>query len=97
LVSNIREELKLRVFESMVLRGIFGPKRDELMGEWRKLLNGELHNLCSSSDIIRRMKSRRMRWVGHVACIGEWRNSYKFLVGKPEGKSPLERPRHRWE
>jgi hypothetical protein len=80
-----------------VLRRIFGPKRDEVTGEWRKLHNGELHILYSSSDIIRYIKSRRMRLVGHVACMGEGRKVYKVLVGKPEGKRPLVRPRHRWE
>jgi hypothetical protein len=84
------------VFENRVLRRIFGPKRDEVMGEWRKLHSGELHNLYSLRDIIRHFKSRRMRWVGHVACMGEGRNVYKVLVGKPEGKRPLERPRRRW-
>jgi hypothetical protein len=65
--------------------------------EWRKLLTGELHNLNSSPVIVRQIKSRRMRWVGHVACIGEGRNVYRVFVGKPRGKRPLERPRHRWE
>jgi hypothetical protein len=81
------------VFENRVLRRIFGSKRDEVTGEWRKLHNGELHNLYSSPDIIRQIKSRRMRWTGHVACMGEGRNVYRVLVGKPEGKRPLERPR----
>jgi hypothetical protein len=80
-----------------VPRRIFGPKRDEVTGEWRKLHNGELHNLYSSPDIIRQIKSRRMRWPGHVACMGEGRNVYRVLVGKPEGKTPPERPRRRWE
>jgi hypothetical protein len=80
-----------------VLRRIFGPKRDEVTGEWRKLHSGELRNLYSSPDIIRQIKSRRMRWAGHVARIGEGRNVYRVLVGKPEGKRLLERPRHRWE
>jgi hypothetical protein len=94
---TLREEHRLRVFENRELRRIFGPKRDEVMGEQRKLHNGELHNLYSSPDIIRQIKSRRMRWVGRVACMGEGRNVYTVLVGKPEGKRPLERPRHRWE
>jgi hypothetical protein len=94
---TLREEHRLRVFENRVLRRIFGPKRDEVTGEWRKLHNGELHNLCSSPDIIRQLKSRRMRWAGHVARTGEGRNVYRVLVGKPEGKRPLERPRRRWE
>jgi hypothetical protein len=85
------------VFENRVLRRIFGPERDEVTEEWRKLKNGELHNLYSSPDIIRQIKSRIMRWVGHVARMGEGRNVYRVLVGKPEGKSPLERPRRRWE
>jgi hypothetical protein len=69
----------------------------EVTGEWRKLHNEELHNLYSSPDIIRQVKSRRMRWVGHVACMEEERKVYKVLVGKPEGKRPLGRPRNRWE
>jgi hypothetical protein len=85
------------VFENRVLRRIFGPMRDEVTGEWRKLYNGELHYLYSSPDIIRQIKSRRMRWPGHVARMGEGRNVYMVLVGKPEGKRPLERPRRRWE
>jgi hypothetical protein len=94
---TLRELHRLRVFENGVLRGIFGPRRDEVTGEWRKLHSGELHNLYSSPDIIRQIKSRRMRWVGHVARIGEVRNVYRVLVGKPEGKRPLGRPRRRWE
>jgi hypothetical protein len=93
----LREERRLRVFENRVLRGIFGPKRDEITAEWRKLHSGELHNLYSASDIARQIKSRRMRWAGHVARMGEGRNVYRVLVGKPEGKGPLERPRRRWE
>jgi hypothetical protein len=68
----------------LVLRRIFGPKGDEVTGDWRKLLNEELHNLYSSPNIIRMIKSRRMRWAGHVARIGEKRNAYGILVGKPE-------------
>jgi hypothetical protein len=94
---TLREEHRLRVFENRVLRRIFRPKRDEVTGEWRKLHSGELHNLYWSPDIIRQMKSRRMRWAGHVACMGEGRNVYRVLVGKPKGKRPLERLRHRWE
>jgi hypothetical protein len=75
----------------------FRPKRNEVTGEWRKLHNGELHNLYSSPDIIRQIKSRRMRWAGHVARMGEGRNMYRVLMGKPEGKRPLGRPRRRWE
>jgi hypothetical protein len=85
------------VFENRVLRIIFGPKRDEVTGEWRKLHNEELHNLYSSPDTIRQVKSMRMRWAGHVARMGEERKVYKFWVGKPEGKRPLGRPRRRWE
>jgi hypothetical protein len=80
-----------------VPRGIFGPKRDEVKGEWRKLHNGELHNLYSSPDIIRQIKSRRMKWAGHVARMGEGSKVYRVLVGKPSGKRPLERPKRRWE
>jgi hypothetical protein len=93
---TLRDEHKLRVFENRALRRITGPKRDEVTGEWRKLHNEELHNLYSSPDIIRQIKSRRSRWAGSVARIGEKGKAY-VLVGKPEGKRPLERPRHRWE
>jgi hypothetical protein len=85
------------VFEDTVLRRIFGPKRDEVTVEWRKLHIEELHNLYSSPDIIRQVKSRRLRRAGHVARIGEGRKLYKVLVGKPEGSRPLGRPRRRWE
>jgi hypothetical protein len=74
------------VFENRVLRRIFGPKRDEVTGEWRKLHNKELHDLYSTPNIIRIIKSRRMRWAGHVARMGEKRNAYRLLAGKPEGK-----------
>jgi hypothetical protein len=84
------------VFESRVLRKIFGPKRDEVTGEWRKLHNKELHDLCFSPSIIRIIKSRRMRWAGHIARMGEKRNAYTLLVGKPEGKRQLGIPRRRW-
>jgi hypothetical protein len=93
---TLREEHRLRVFENRVLRRIFGPKRDEVTGEWRKLHNEELHDLYSSPNIIRIMKSMRIIWVGHVARMGEKRNAYRLLVGKPEGRRPLGRPRHRW-
>jgi hypothetical protein len=83
------------VFENRVLRTVFGHKRDEVTGEWRKSHNGELHNLYSSPDNIRQIKSRRMRWAGHVARMGEGRNVHRVLVGKPEGKRTLERPRCR--
>jgi hypothetical protein len=92
---TLREEHRLRVFENRVLRRIFGPKRDEVMGEWRKLHNEEHHNLYSSPDIIRQIKSRRMRWAGHVARMEKERKLYKVLVGKPEGKRLLGRPRPR--
>ncbi|KAJ4440501.1 hypothetical protein ANN_08642 [Periplaneta americana] len=88
---------RLRVFENKVLRKIFGAKRDEVTGEWRKLHSAELHALYSSPDIIRNIKSRRLRWAGHVAHMGESRNAYRVLVGRPEGKRPLGRPRRRWE
>jgi len=84
------------VFENRVLRRIFGPKRDEAMGEWRRLLNEELNDLYSSPNIVRVIKSRGMRWVGHVALMGEEREVYRILLGKPEGKRPLRRPRRRW-
>jgi hypothetical protein len=84
------------VFENRVLRRILGPKRDEVTGEWKKLHNKELHDLYSLPSIIRIIKSRRMRWAGHVARMGEKRNAYRYLVGRPEGKRPLGRPRRRW-
>jgi hypothetical protein len=88
---------KLRVFENGVQRGIFGPRRDEETGKLRKLHNWELYNLYSTPDFIRQIKSRRMRWAGSVARMGEGRKVYRVLVGKPEGKRPLERSRRRWE
>jgi hypothetical protein len=78
-----------------VLR-IFGPNRDDVTGCWRKLPIEELHNLYSLTNVIRIIKSKRMRWAGHVARMGEKRNAYRILVRKPEGKRPLERPRRRW-
>jgi len=87
----------LKVFENRVLRRIFGPKRDEGIGEWRKLHNEELNDLHSSPNIVRVIKSRRMMWVGLVTCMGDSRGVYRVLVGKPEGKRPLGRPRHRLE
>jgi hypothetical protein len=92
----LREGPKLRVFENRVLRRIFGPKRDEVTGGWRKLHNEELHGLYSWPSIIRVIKTRMMRWVGHVARMGEVRGTYNILVGRPEGTRPLGRPRHRW-
>jgi hypothetical protein len=82
--------------KNRVLRRIFGPKRDEVTGEWRKLHNEERHDLYPSPSIIRIIKSRRMRWARHVSRVGEKRNAYRLLVGKPEGKMPLGRPRRRW-
>jgi hypothetical protein len=90
-----REEHRLGVFENKVLRRIFGPKRDEVTREWRKLHNEELRDLYSLPSIIRIIKSRRMRWAGHVARTGEKRKAYR-LVGKPERMRPIERPRRRW-
>jgi hypothetical protein len=90
------EEHRLRVFENKVLKKIFGPRRDEVTGGWRKLHNEELHDLYSSPSIIKIMKSRRMRWAWHVTRMGEKRNAYRLLVGKPERKRLLERPRSRW-
>jgi hypothetical protein len=81
------------VFENRVLRRIFGPKRDEVTDEWRKLHNEELNGLYSLPNIVRVMKSRRLRWAGQVASMGEGRGVYRVLVGKPEGKRPLGRPR----
>jgi hypothetical protein len=89
----LEEEHRLRVFENRVLR-IFGPKREE-DGSWKKLHNDELHSLYSSPTIVRMIKSRRMRWAGHVTHVGEGRGFYWVLVGAPEGKRPLGRPRRR--
>jgi hypothetical protein len=80
-----------------VLRKIFGPKRGKVMGEWRKLHGWELHNFYSLADTTRQIQQRRMKWAGHVVCMGEGRIVYRVLVGKPEGKRPLEKPRDRWE
>jgi hypothetical protein len=93
----LREEQRLRVFENRVLRRVCGPKRDEVTGEWRRLHNKELTDLYSSPNIIRVIKSRRMRWVGRVARMVEKRCAYRILVGRPEGRRPLGRPRHGWE
>jgi hypothetical protein len=92
---TLREEHRLRVFENKVLRRMFGPKSDEVTGGWRKLHKEELRGLYSSPSIIRIIKSRRMRWVGHVARMGEKRNASRLLVGKPEGKRLLGRLRRR--
>jgi hypothetical protein len=94
---TLREEHRLRVFENRVLRRIFGPKRDEETGVWKKLHNEELHGLYSSPSIVRVIKVRRMRWAGHVARMGEVRGAYNTLGGRPEGRRPLGRPRRRWE
>jgi hypothetical protein len=93
---TLREERKLRVFENMVLRRIFGPRRDEVAGEWRRLHNEALNDLYCSPNIVRVIKWRRMRWAGHVVRMGEEKGVYRVLVGKPEGKRPLGRPRRRW-
>jgi hypothetical protein len=85
------------VFENRALRRIFGPKRDKATGEWKRLHNEELNDRYSSPNIIWVIKSRRMRWVGHVAHMGEKRGAYRILVGRPEGRRPLGIPRHRWE
>jgi hypothetical protein len=92
---TLREENRLEVFENRVLRRISAPKRDEMKEEWRKLRNEELHDLYSSPSIISIIKARTMRWAGHEARTGEKKNAYRLLVGKPEGRSPLGRPRRR--
>src|SRR5215475_14248253 len=94
---TLREERRLRVFENRVLRRVFGPKRDEVTGEWRKLHNEELNDLYSLPNIVGVVKSRRMGWAGHVARMGEERGVHRVLVGKPGGKMPLGKPRRRWE
>jgi hypothetical protein len=91
----LREERRLRVFENRVMRRVFGPKGDEVTGEWRKLHKEELRDLYSLPNIVRVVRSRRMRWAGHVVRMGEGRGVHGFLVGKPEGKRPLGRPRRR--
>jgi hypothetical protein len=92
----LREKHRLRVFENRVLRTILGLKSDEVTGRWRKLYNEELCDLYSSPSVIRMIRSRRMRWAGHVARMWVKRNAYRLLVGKPDGKRPLGRPKHRW-
>ena len=93
---TLREERRLRVFENRVLRRVFGPKMNEVRWEWRKLHNEELNDQYSLPIIVRAIKSRIMRWVGHVARMGEGRGVYRILVGKHEAKRPLGRPRRRW-
>jgi hypothetical protein len=93
----LREERRLRLFENTVLRRVFGPKRDEVTGEWRKLHNEEFNDMYSLPNIGRVVKSRRMRWAGNVARMEEGRVVHRVLVGKPEGRRPLGRPRRRWE
>ena len=94
---TLREISRLRAFENRMLRRIFGPKRDDLTGEWRKLHDEELNDLYCSPNIVRVIKSRRMRWAGHVARVGGEIGVYRISVGKPEGKRPLGTPRRRWE
>jgi hypothetical protein len=94
---TLREERRLRVFENRVLRRICGGRREGVTGEWKKLHNGELNKMYSSPNIVRVIKSRRMRWAGHVARMGKGRGVYRVLVGKPEGRRPLGRPRRRCE
>jgi hypothetical protein len=94
---GVREEHRLRMSENRVLRRLFGPEGDEVTGKWRKLHNEELNSLYSSPNIIRVTKLRRMKWAGHVAHMRERRGTYRVLLGKPERKSPLERPRPRWK
>jgi len=97
MAAHLREERRLRVFENRVLSRIFGPKRDEVTGECNKLYNEEINDLHSSPNIVWVIKSRRMRWAGHVARVGERRGVYMILVGTPEGKRPLGIYRDRWE
>jgi hypothetical protein len=92
----LREEHRLRVFENREMRRVVGAKRDEVTGEWRKLYNEELNDLYSLPNIVWVVKSRRMRWAGHVARMGEEREVHRVLARKPEGKRPLGRPRRRW-
>jgi len=94
---TLRKESRLRVFENRVLRRTFGPKRDEVTGERWKLHNDKLNGLHSSPIIVRVIKSRRIRWTGYVARMGEKRGVYRVLVGKPDGRRPLGRHKHRWE
>ena len=93
----MREERRLRVFENRTLRRMFGPKWDVVTGEWRKLHNEELNDLYSSPNIVRVIKSRRMRYVGHLAGMGDMRGAYRVFVGRLDGKRPLGRPRRRYK
>ena len=93
----MRKGKRLQVFENKVLRIIFGPKRDDETGKWRRLHNGELHDLYGKPDIMRIVKSRRLRWAGQVTRMGNERGALKLLVGKPEGKRPVGRLRMSWE
>jgi hypothetical protein len=95
--QTLREERRLRVFENRVVKRILGRRREEVTGEWRKLHNEELHDLYTAPSIVRVIKSRIMRWAGHVARMGERRGVCRVVVGKPERKGPLGRPRLRWE
>jgi hypothetical protein len=96
-LMTLREEHRLRVFENRALRRIFGPKRDEVTGEWRKLHEEELNNLYSLPNSVRVIKLKRMRWAAHVAHMGEGRDVYRVFMGKPELMRPLGRPRRRWQ
>ena len=93
----MRDERRMRVFENKVLRRIFGPKRDEVTGEWRRLHNAEIYAVYASPNTLRVIESRRLRCAGHVASMEATEGKYRILVGKPEGWKPLGRPRHRWE
>jgi hypothetical protein len=93
----LREEHMWKVCETAVLRKIFGPKRNKVTGDWRRVHNEELHDLYTSSTVIQAVKLRGMRWVGHVSCMGKKRDAYSVLEEQPEEKTPLGRPRHTWE
>jgi hypothetical protein len=94
---TLKEECRLRVFENRMMSRLFGPKKDEVTGEWRRLHNKELYAVYPSPNIIPVIKPRRLRWAGHVTRMGERRGAYRALVRKSEGRRPLERPRRRWE
>jgi hypothetical protein len=94
---SLGDEHRLRVFENKALRKISARKRDEVTGEWRRLHNGELYDPYSSPNVTRVIKSRTMKWAGHVAHMGDRKGEYRVLVGRPEGKRPLGRPRRRWD